>query len=76
MFFGPFPFHFTSVFFFHLASPCLNGEGRGNQRPSKCGVPITARPNQNDTDEGWRADVGKCGKGQLWLCRGREQGQI
>lgn len=71
------PFHFTlATFFFHFVSPLPDCRGQRNQCPSKCGVSITTRPNQNDTDEGWRTDVGKCGKGQLWLWRGREQGQI
>lgn len=66
-------FHFTLPTFCFLPL-CLSGEGRGNQCQSKRGVPIMNRPNQSDTDKGWRSDAGKCGKGQSRLRRGRRTG--
>lgn len=70
--FGPFPFHFTHFFFFFTLLP--EWRRQGNQCQSKHGVPIMNRPNQNDTDKGRRSDVGKCGKGQSWLWRGKGTG--
>ena len=65
---------YQHFFLFCVPSSCLNGEGRGVGVSRKCSVPIMNRPNQNDTDKGWRSDVGKCGKGQSWLRRGKGAG--
>lgn len=69
-------FHFTLPTFCVLSLFCLSGEGRGISVSLKRGAPIVIRPNQSDTDKGWRSDAGKCGKGQSWLRRGRGRGQI
>lgn len=57
MFFGPFPFHFTELFFFPFCFLQPEWRKQRNQCQSKRGVSIKNQPNRSDTDESWRSDV-------------------
>lgn len=60
--FGPFPFHFTNIFSILPPPPPAWARRQGNQCQSERGDPVMNGPNQNDTDKGWRSDVGKMWK--------------